>query len=64
MLKFILDAVPELAGTIGLGKDTAYCYAMMFGKPSVKYARTVQHDNTVKICKIKSLTKLLYKIIN
>jgi hypothetical protein len=56
MLKFILDAVPELAGTIGLGKDTAYCYAMMFGKPSVKYARTVQHDNTAKICKIKSLT--------
>jgi hypothetical protein len=57
MLKFIMDAVPELAGTIGLGKDTAYCYAMMFGKPSVKYARTVQHDNTAKIHKIKSLTE-------
>jgi ferredoxin len=55
MLQFILDAVPELADTMGLGKDTAYCYAMMFGKPAVKYARTVQHDTTAKICKIKAL---------
>jgi hypothetical protein len=57
MLKFILDTVPELAGTIGLSKDTAYCYSMIFGKPSVKYARTVQHDKTAKINKIKTFAK-------
>jgi Fe-S-cluster-containing hydrogenase component 2 len=57
MLKFVLDAIPELAGTIGLTKDTAYCYAMMFGKPSVKYARTVQQDKTAKINKIKTFAK-------
>jgi nitroreductase len=53
--KHVLDAVPELADTIGLDKDAAYCYAMMFGKPSVKYARTVQQDNTAKVRKVERL---------
>jgi ferredoxin len=57
MLKFILNIAPELTGTIGLNKETAYCYAMMFGKPFVKYARTVQQDKTAKINKIKNLSK-------
>jgi nitroreductase len=57
MLKFILNIVPELAGAIGLNKETAYCYAMMFGKPSVKYARTVQQDKTAAINKIKTFAE-------
>jgi ferredoxin len=53
IFKFILDAVPQLAQTIGLDKDITYSYAMMFGKPKIKYSRTAQHDASVKIHKIK-----------
>ena len=41
--KIILDIVPELKAEFGLADDCGY-YAMLFGHPKVKYARTVQRD--------------------
>jgi Fe-S-cluster-containing hydrogenase component 2 len=55
--KYVLDAVPELADVIGLDKDTSFCYAMMFGKPAVQYARTVQHDETATVRRVKGLVQ-------
>ena len=52
ILKFALEAVPELRPTLGLGQDTLF-YAMMFGHPTVHYARTVQRDDAAMIKRIK-----------
>jgi ferredoxin/nitroreductase len=51
MIKFIADAIPGIHNLLGLASDT-YFYAMMFGKPAVRYARTVQRDSSARIKKI------------
>jgi ferredoxin len=48
MLKFLIDFIPETRSLFGLSQD-AYCYAMIFGKPAVRYARTVQRDTAARI---------------
>ena len=51
MVKFIADMVPGVSDWLGLAPDT-YFYAMMFGKPAVRYARTVQKDSAARIRRI------------
>ena len=51
VIKFIADMVPETRTLLGLASD-AYFYAMMFGKPAVRYARTVQRDSAARIRRI------------
>ena len=48
MIKIIADMVPEIRGLFGLAPDS-YFYAMMFGQPAVRYARTVQRDSAAGI---------------
>ena len=47
-LKFAVDAAPELRTHLSLGPQTPF-YAMLFGYPNVRYARTVQRDNAAKV---------------
>lgn len=47
-LKIILDAVPDLRSLLGL-PDGASFYAILFGYPAVRYARTVQRDDAAKM---------------
>lgn len=47
-LKFAVGAAPELRTPLGLRPQTPF-YAMLFGYPTVRYARTVQRDNAAKI---------------
>lgn len=42
-LKFAVDAAPELRTPLGQEPQTPF-YAMLFGHPNVRYARTVQRD--------------------
>ena len=51
VIKFIADMIPETRTLLGLAPD-AYFYAMMFGKPAVTYARTVQRDSAARIRRI------------
>jgi len=51
VIKFVADVIPEIRGLLGLAPD-AYFYAMMFGKPAVSYARTVQRDTAARIRRI------------
>ena len=51
MLKFAVDAAPELRKPLGLAAG-GYFYAMMFGRPDVRYARTVQRDTVARIRRI------------
>jgi len=51
VIKFIADMVPGTRELLGLAPD-AYFYAMMFGKPAVSYARTVQRDSAARIRRI------------
>jgi len=48
MLKMALETVPELKPLFGLTPDQPY-YAMLFGIPAVKYARTVQRDESATV---------------
>jgi nitroreductase len=50
-IKFVADIIPEIRTLLGLAPD-AYFYAMMFGKPAVTYARTVQRDSAARIRRI------------
>lgn len=52
LLKLALEAMPELKTIIGLPQDHVY-YSMLFGYPSVKYARTVQRDSAAIIRNVK-----------
>ncbi|MDR0337433.1 MAG: nitroreductase family protein [Planctomycetaceae bacterium] len=52
MLKFAADTIPELRSTLGLEPDTPF-YAMMFGFPAVKYARTVQRDTAAIVRRLQ-----------
>ena len=50
-IKIAADMVPEIREILGLAPD-AYFYAMMFGKPAIAYARTVQRDSAARIRRI------------
>jgi nitroreductase/NAD-dependent dihydropyrimidine dehydrogenase PreA subunit len=54
MLKFVAEAAPELREPLGLPAGAPF-YAMMFGYPDVRYARTVQRDTAAKIRRIRGL---------
>jgi len=44
IVKWAIDEMlPELKETLGIPEDHQFGYAMTFGVPAVKYARTVQH---------------------
>lgn len=51
MLKLVADAVPAVRPLLGLEPDM-YFYAMMFGLPDVRYARTVQRDAAATVRRI------------
>ena len=51
MLKFALDAAPELKKLLKLDGEQ-YFYTVLFGIPAVHYARTVQRDNAAEIRRI------------
>jgi nitroreductase len=53
VIKFVADMVPETRAMLGLAPKS-YFYAMMFGKPAVRYARTVQRDSAARIRRIGS----------
>jgi len=52
MLKMTLETLPELKPLFGLPPDHVY-YGMLFGVPDVRFSRTVQHDDTAKLVRIK-----------
>lgn len=52
MLKFVAEAAPEVRRHLGLAEGV-YFYAMMFGKPAVRYARTVQRNAMARIRQIR-----------
>jgi nitroreductase len=41
------DLLPETRATLGIPDDHLIGYAMVFGKPAVQYARTVQHGAAI-----------------
>ena len=51
MIKFVADMFPETRSLLGLTPD-AYFYGMIFGKPAVRYARTVQRDSAARFRRI------------
>jgi len=51
VIKFVADVVPEIRELLGLAPNT-YFYAIMFGKPAVCYARTVQRDSMARVRRI------------
>ena len=53
VIKFVADLVPGTREMLDLAPD-AYFYAMMFGKPAVSYARTVQRDSAARIRRIEA----------
>ena len=53
VMKIVADMIPAIRALLGLDPD-AYFYAMMFGKPAVRYARTVQRDAAARIRRIGS----------
>jgi nitroreductase/NAD-dependent dihydropyrimidine dehydrogenase PreA subunit len=48
LLKWILDLIPELKSLVGLPQGHHF-YAMLFGYPAIRYARTVQRDDAATI---------------
>jgi hypothetical protein len=52
MIKIVADMIPGIRELLGLAPNT-YFYAMMFGKPAVRYARTVQRDSAARIRRIQ-----------
>jgi nitroreductase/NAD-dependent dihydropyrimidine dehydrogenase PreA subunit len=48
MLKMVLETLPELKALVGLPAGHAY-YAMLFGVPAIRYARTVQRDDAAAV---------------
>ena len=53
IIKMTADAIPEIYEALGFAPGT-YFYAMMFGKPAIRYARTVQRDTAARIRRIIS----------
>ncbi|MDR3077830.1 MAG: nitroreductase family protein [Planctomycetota bacterium] len=52
MLGFAAEAAPEIRLPLGLRPD-AYFYAMMFGCPDVRYARTIQREAAARIRQVR-----------
>lgn len=50
-LKFILETLPALKALVQLPADHHY-YAMLFGVPSVQFARTVQRDDAAVVRRV------------
>ncbi len=48
LLKLALETAPELKKLVDLPPDHHY-YAMLFGRPAIRYARTVQRDSAAVI---------------
>lgn len=48
MLKMVLETLPELKTLVGLPAGHSY-YAMLFGVPAIRYARTVQRDDAAVV---------------
>ncbi|MBA4387772.1 MAG: nitroreductase [Verrucomicrobia bacterium] len=53
IFKMLIAALPELKPLIGIPDDHSYCYAMLFGVPAVKYARTVQRDDAAVVRSVR-----------
>lgn len=51
MMRSILEALPELKPLVCLPPDHVY-YAMLFGVPAVRFARTVQRDDAAVIRRV------------
>jgi nitroreductase len=47
LLKWTMDMLPELQKTLGIPEDHQVGYAMAFGKPAVRFTRTVQHKPAI-----------------
>jgi len=52
MVKMTLEVLPALKETVGLTPGHYY-YAMLFGVPSFRYARTVQRDDAARVHSIQ-----------
>jgi nitroreductase/NAD-dependent dihydropyrimidine dehydrogenase PreA subunit len=52
LVKLLLEALPERKQALGIPADHEY-YAMLFGYPSIQFARTVQRDDAAKVRRIK-----------
>ncbi len=52
MLRMVLSALPRLKPIIGLPADHLH-YAMLFGLPDVRFARTVQRDDAAAIHRVR-----------
>jgi nitroreductase/NAD-dependent dihydropyrimidine dehydrogenase PreA subunit len=48
IIKIIADMIPGIHELLGLA-PRSYFYGMMFGKPAIRYARTVQRDSAARI---------------
>jgi Fe-S-cluster-containing hydrogenase component 2 len=51
-LKLAFESAPELKSLVGLPPDHHY-YAILFGRPAIHYARTVQCDDAMTIKRVK-----------
>jgi len=51
MLRMVFETLPELKPLIGV-PDGHFYYAMLFGVPAIRYARTVQRDDAAVIRKV------------
>jgi nitroreductase/NAD-dependent dihydropyrimidine dehydrogenase PreA subunit len=52
LFRMLMQALPELKPVIGIPPDHPYCYAMLFGIPAIRYARTVQRDDAAVVRRI------------
>jgi hypothetical protein len=48
----LLRALPELKPLIGIPDEHPYYYAMLFGIPAFRYARTVQRDDAAVVRRV------------
>jgi nitroreductase/NAD-dependent dihydropyrimidine dehydrogenase PreA subunit len=51
LVKWLLEALPELKPVLGLQVDHKY-YCMLFGVPAIRFARTVQRDDAAAIRRV------------
>lgn len=51
LLWMVLETLPELKADFGLAADHVH-YAMLFGYPAVRYARTVQRDDAARVHRV------------
>lgn len=51
MLSWVLETLPDLKELLGIPADHKY-YAMLFGVPSYRYARTAQRDDAARVVRI------------